>query len=157
MVSAAMETYLSDTGGVKVDRHPVGDDTGVMALVTLNRPDEMNPLDWDTLRDLRQVFDDLADDAEVRVVAVTGAGRAFSAGGDMKKYRDLQRDSRDFPKIPGRHPCHLRCACSNLPRLSTGALSHRLSMITTWSRPVFASPSRSPLGPRSLSATPSKS
>lgn len=70
-----------------------------LGLVTLNRPEEMNPLDWDTVKELGRALDALADDPSVRVIAVTGAGRAFSAGGDMKKYRTLQRDSKDFPQF----------------------------------------------------------
>ena len=68
-----------------------------LAVVTLNRPDEMNPLDWDTILELETVFDGLATDPDVCAVAVTGAGRAFSAGGDMKAYRELQRHPTDFP------------------------------------------------------------
>lgn len=70
-----------------------------LALVALNRPEEMNPLDWDAVRALGRVFDELAEDDSVRVVAITGRGKAFSAGGDMKKYRRLQRDPVDFPKF----------------------------------------------------------
>jgi enoyl-CoA hydratase len=86
-------------GSVVVERHPVGEAPGALAVVTLNRPDELNPLDWDTVRALERTFDALAQDAEVRVVAVTGAGRAFSAGGDMKKYQALQRHPVDFPQF----------------------------------------------------------
>lgn len=78
---------------IEVDGEPA------LALVTLNRPDEMNPLDWDTVRELGSVLDALAADRAVRVIAVTGAGRAFSAGGDMKKYRTLQRDAAQFPQF----------------------------------------------------------
>ena len=65
----------------------------------MNRPDDLNPIDWDTGLELGRVFDELAADDAVRVVAVTGAGRAFSAGGDMKKYQVLQRDPQDFPRF----------------------------------------------------------
>ena len=84
---------------VLVERIPLNDGPGLMALVTLNRPDEMNPLDWDTVKRLRSEFDELGHDPDVRAVAITGAGRAFSAGGDMKKYQQLQRDTRDFPQF----------------------------------------------------------
>lgn len=80
-----------------VERIDVGDDGGALALVTFVRTEEMNPVDWGTIRALRATFDALAEDDAVRVVAVTGRGRAFSAGGDMKKYRQLQRDPVDFP------------------------------------------------------------
>ncbi|MCU4183885.1 enoyl-CoA hydratase/isomerase family protein [Acidiferrimicrobium sp. IK] len=78
---------------------PVNDVGATLGLVTLNRPTEMNPLDWDTAKALGRIFDQLAADPAVRVIAVTGSGRSFSAGGDMKKYQVLQRDARDFPQF----------------------------------------------------------
>jgi enoyl-CoA hydratase len=72
-----------------------------LALLTLDRPAELNPLDHDTIRALRSGLADLDTDPRVRAIAVTGAGRAFSAGGDMKKYRTLQRDPVGFPAFLG--------------------------------------------------------
>jgi enoyl-CoA hydratase/carnithine racemase len=58
---------------------------GTMAVLTLNRPDDRNPLDRESsaalLAALQQVF---ADDA-VRSVGITGAGDAFCAGGDLRQ------------------------------------------------------------------------
>jgi len=68
-----------------------------LAVLTLDRPAELNPLDHDTIRALRAALDALDREPRVRAIAVTGAGRAFSAGGDMKKYRTLQRDPVGFP------------------------------------------------------------
>jgi enoyl-CoA hydratase/carnithine racemase len=78
---------------------PGGDvpDDAELALLTLDRPAELNPLDHDTIRALHAAFAELDRDPRVRAIAVTGAGRAFSAGGDMKKYRTLQRDPVGFP------------------------------------------------------------
>lgn len=89
----------NDNDTVLVRRIPLNDDGATLGLVTLNRPTEMNPLDWDTALELGRIFDELGADPTVRVIAVTGNGRAFSAGGDMKKYQVLQRDSRDFPQF----------------------------------------------------------
>lgn len=63
-----------------------------LALITLNRPKEMNPLDWDLTVKMKPEIDKLSTDKSVRVIAVTGAGKAFSAGGDLKKYITLMRD-----------------------------------------------------------------
>ncbi|MDP6344017.1 MAG: enoyl-CoA hydratase/isomerase family protein [Alphaproteobacteria bacterium] len=60
-----------------------------LALITLNRPADLNPLDWGTIRELRAAVAAIEARAGVRVVIVTGAGRAFSAGGDMKGYVGL--------------------------------------------------------------------
>lgn len=68
-----------------------------LAVLTLDRPGELNPLDHDTIHALREAFDELDRDPRIRAIAVTGAGRAFSAGGDMKRYRTLQRDPLGFP------------------------------------------------------------
>lgn len=70
-----------------------------LGLITMNRPQQMNPLDWSTVKVLDQVFRELAEDSSVRVLAVTGAGEAFSAGGDLKAYLELQAQEvgfRDF-------------------------------------------------------------
>lgn len=84
---------------VLVEKTLLGIGEATMALVTMNRPAEMNPLDWDTVHKLDAIFGELAAEPAVRVVAVTGAGSAFSAGGDMKKYQTLQRDPKDFPQF----------------------------------------------------------
>jgi enoyl-CoA hydratase len=59
------------------------DDT--VAIVIVDRPDAMNALDVATLTALRDRLDELATDADTRVVVLTGAGdRAFIAGADIK-------------------------------------------------------------------------
>jgi len=84
---------------VLVNRLPLEAADACLAVVTLNRPESMNPLDWATVRELGAIFDELAEDIQVRVVAVTGAGDAFSAGGDMAKYLALQSDPQQFPRF----------------------------------------------------------
>lgn len=69
---------------------------GGLAVVTLNRADKMNPLDWSTVRELRDATAALERDADVGVVVVTGAGRAFSAGGDLASYVKLYRSPAEF-------------------------------------------------------------
>lgn len=82
---------------VLIDRRVVDDAGRQLGLITLNRPAEMNPLDWSLVLDLGSALKELDADSAVRVIAITGAGKAFSAGGDMKKYSTLQRDPVDFP------------------------------------------------------------
>ena len=54
-----------------------------VATVTLNRPDKLNALSGEMYRELADVFTTLGADDEVRCVVLTGAGRAFCAGGDV--------------------------------------------------------------------------
>jgi enoyl-CoA hydratase/carnithine racemase len=83
---------------VLLERHDLG--SGMLAAVLrLNRPDQLNPIDMDMLVDLDAVLDEVAGDRAVRTLLVTGAGRAFSAGGDLKKYVALQRDPVEFPRF----------------------------------------------------------
>jgi len=54
-----------------------------MALVTLNRPEMMNVLSLETIREIGELFSELSRDPEVLGVVLTGAGRAFCAGADL--------------------------------------------------------------------------
>jgi enoyl-CoA hydratase len=55
-----------------------------IALLTINRPESLNSTNFRLHNELSRVWLDLAEDDEVRVAVITGAGRAFSAGGDFE-------------------------------------------------------------------------
>jgi len=55
-----------------------------VATVTLNRPQARNAINQKLIRELRTIWDDLADDHAVSAVVLTGAGEFFSVGGDVK-------------------------------------------------------------------------
>lgn len=52
-------------------------------LIRINRPDKLNALSQLVLREIASALDDAAADADVRVVVITGDGRAFAAGADI--------------------------------------------------------------------------
>ena len=54
-----------------------------VATITLNRPDRLNALTFEVYRELTDTFAALRNDTGVRVVVITGAGRAFCSGGDV--------------------------------------------------------------------------
>src|ERR1700704_3205808 len=54
-----------------------------IATITLNRPDRLNALTFEIYRELIDTFIALRDEKDVRVVVITGAGRAFCSGGDV--------------------------------------------------------------------------
>ena len=56
-----------------------------VATLTLNRPERLNPLSESMLAALQDALDRVAADPSVRVVVLTGAGRAFCAGHDLKE------------------------------------------------------------------------
>ena len=57
-------------------------ETGV-ATITLNRPERLNALTFEVYRELTDLFAELRNEPTVRVVVITGAGRAFCSGGDV--------------------------------------------------------------------------
>ncbi len=60
-----------------------------VGYITLNRPDKLNAISREMLADLRDVLSAIEKDQGVRVVILTGAGRAFSAGFDISAGRDV--------------------------------------------------------------------
>lgn len=96
----------TDRGSVLLDRHALDagtDDTdgAVAAVLRLNRPDQLNPIDEEVLDRFDDHLDAVEADSSIRVLFVTGNGRAFSAGGDLKKYVELQQDPVGFPEFVG--------------------------------------------------------
>jgi enoyl-CoA hydratase len=58
---------------------------GPAAWITLNRPDKLNAMNVELVRELARCLRDVEADDEVKVVVLTGAGRAFSAGYDISE------------------------------------------------------------------------
>ena len=69
---------------IKVDRD------GPILTITINRP-EMNPVNAQLHNELSHVFADANMDEEAKVVVLTGAGKAFCAGGDIKWMEEMQK------------------------------------------------------------------
>ncbi|MFC1914000.1 enoyl-CoA hydratase/isomerase family protein [Chloroflexota bacterium] len=59
-----------------------------IAIITLNRPEAMNAFSLDMIREMGRVMRDLEKDKKVKVIIITGAGRAFSVGGDLNEYKN---------------------------------------------------------------------
>lgn len=92
---------------------------GATAIITLNRPDSMNAFTTDLRKDLFQALQQANADDAIRVVILTGEGRCFSAGADLKdglkrsvkemllqEYRPVQEAIASMPKpiiaaVPG--------------------------------------------------------
>src|SRR5258705_577312 len=71
-----------------------------IAVLTLNRPDRLNAMTEPMLAAMLEALPRLADDPEVGVVVLTGAGRGFCAGGDGKG----MAEGREFggASLPGK-------------------------------------------------------
>src|SRR3989440_11494593 len=95
-----------------------------VATLTLNRPERLNALTFETYTDLRDTFVRLDTEPSVRAIIITGAGRAFCSGGDVEEIigallgRDLQA-LHDFTRLT----CDLILAMRRCRRPIVGALN----------------------------------
>ena len=60
--------------------------TDGVACVTFRRPDQLNAISRRMMQELVDTFEGLSEDAEVRAIVITGEGRGFMAGADIKEY-----------------------------------------------------------------------
>lgn len=65
---------------------------GPVRIVTMNRPDERNPFNREMHEGMLRALTDLSDDPDARAVVLTGAGPAFSAGGDVFGFTQMAED-----------------------------------------------------------------
>ena len=78
---------------------------GVRGSITLNRPDKLNPLSTETLRELADAARFLDERLDVKLVVVGGRGRAFSAGADVSAFAGAdpgvaaQREAADAGRL----------------------------------------------------------
>jgi enoyl-CoA hydratase/carnithine racemase len=62
------------------------DRTGKVATVTFDRPDQLNAMNRRMMDEITATFEALSDDPDIGAIVVTGAGKAFMAGADIKEY-----------------------------------------------------------------------
>lgn len=67
---------------------------GAVAVVSMNRPESLNAFTSDLCADLLEAFEQAAADDRVRAVVLTGEGRAFTAGADLKAGLEGRRSVR---------------------------------------------------------------
>ncbi|CEP66852.1 Crotonase superfamily [Moorella glycerini] len=61
-----------------------------LGIVTINRPESLNALNYKVLRELRTVFEEIKNDVAVKAVIITGAGeKAFVAGADIAEMKNM--------------------------------------------------------------------
>ena len=72
-----------------------------VAIITLNRPKVLNAMNMQMWNDLERVLDDIHDSATVQVIIITGEGRAFSTGADLKesKARTIEEYRKYLEKL----------------------------------------------------------
>lgn len=86
---------MADAGTVTVERR------GPVAILTLSRPDKLNALDLGMLAALARAADEVEADQALRAAILTGEGRGFSAGGDIRAWAGM--GAREFGHAWVRH------------------------------------------------------
>lgn len=83
--------------------HILVSEADCILTITLNRPDKLNAFIGHMRRDLAEALEKAGSDRSVRVIVITGAGRAFCAGGDVVFMAELmqRRDAEEFARILG--------------------------------------------------------
>ncbi|NQV80162.1 MAG: enoyl-CoA hydratase/isomerase family protein [Alphaproteobacteria bacterium] len=66
-----------------------------VATITFDRPDVHNAFDDEMIEDMSGILDDLRENADVRVLIITGRGKSFSAGADLNYMKRAARFSQD--------------------------------------------------------------
>ena len=78
--------YMSDKGyeaiNVRIDH--------AVCIVTLNRPEARNALGLEMREEIKDFFTSVKNNDEIKVIVLTGAGPAFSAGGDLKALQNIE-------------------------------------------------------------------
>jgi enoyl-CoA hydratase/carnithine racemase len=90
-----METTMTDAA--EAASTPVLEIDGARATIRLNRPRHLNRLQPDDLDALLELFDRIEADPAVRVMVLTGTGRAFSAGYDLNSVADRATSATEQP------------------------------------------------------------
>jgi len=65
---------------------------GYIAAITINRPDVLNALNTETLKELEYTIDNVKEDKDIRALIITGEGKAFVAGGDISEMSEFSPD-----------------------------------------------------------------
>jgi len=90
-----------------------------IAVLTINRPDRRNAIDGALCDELLASLTGLSEDAEVRVIILTGAGeKAFCAGGDVKHMDGIAKQSFDFRLANLRRWGGITLLLHNMPKIT---------------------------------------
>ncbi|GAA4119773.1 enoyl-CoA hydratase/isomerase family protein [Aminobacter aganoensis] len=91
---------------------------GQIAVITAARPDKLNAFDIDMLKALSAACDEVEANAEIRVAILTGEGKAFSAGGDIKAWGGMTANEFGHAWVRFGHRVFERLATLRVPLIA---------------------------------------
>lgn len=104
--TAANGTRVSASAGgaaplVEAELVDLGVGDAQAAVLWLNRPEVLNAMSWDMVLAIEGALARAETDERVAAILISGRGRGFSAGGDLKGYLELQQDAAAFRRFIG--------------------------------------------------------
>lgn len=85
-----------------------------IGIIKINRPDVLNALDKTTIRELLDAVTELEDDRNIKVAILSGTGKAFIAGADIKQMKDMNPlEAKEFAELG--HSLPIRIEDSRIP------------------------------------------
>lgn len=91
---------------------------GHVAVMTLSRPEKLNALDLDMLQALARAADEVEANANIRVAVLTGEGKGFSAGGDIKAWAGMTPQEFGHAWVRHGHRVFERLATLRVPLIA---------------------------------------
>jgi len=91
---------------------------GAVAVMTVSRPEKLNALDLDMLQALSRAADEVEADPRVRAAILTGEGKGFSAGGDIKAWAGMRPEEFGHAWVRHGHRVFERLASLRMPLIA---------------------------------------
>lgn len=105
--------FVTESVNVKIN--------GRVATVEMNRPEALNALDKDLIKGLVVKLKEISDSDDIDIVVLTGNGKAFSAGGDIKSMLTMKDENDFFPIMDSIN--ELIITLYSIPKLTISAVS----------------------------------
>lgn len=113
--------YISSENGEVMQNRILIERTNDIATITVNRPEKRNAMDIPTRRALREAFEEVASDDDVRSIVLRGAGDgAFIAGGDLDSFAEF--DNMDALEYLSEHAQGLYNYIAEIPKPTVAAI-----------------------------------
>lgn len=87
-----------------------------IAYITLNRPEKRNALNAETVSELKEAFKQAAESSDVKVIVLSGEGKAFCAGADLAYLQQLQHNTYEENLADSQHLMELFRQIYTLPK-----------------------------------------
>ena len=93
-----------------------------VGIMTLNRPDALNALNQQMMREVKQVIEEWDNDAQVRAIVITGSDKSFAAGADITEMLEIEFQDAYEQRFLDGWTCIARCRTPTIAAVAGYAL-----------------------------------